>query len=66
MLKVAFYIKSILSYRIALFKVLSENGKNLQEFEESAGSCSFHECDIWVSFTYLEYLSNTCFHIWFI
>ncbi|XP_034313756.2 tuberin isoform X2 [Magallana gigas] len=26
-----------LPYRIALFKVLSENGKNLQEFEESAG-----------------------------
>lgn len=52
MSKVAFYIKSILSYRIALFKVLSENGKNLQEFEESAGSCSFHECDIWVSFIY--------------
>lgn len=48
-------LKSILSYRIALFKVLSENGKNLQEFEESAGICTFREYfiyDVRVSFTF--------------
>jgi hypothetical protein len=37
-----FYNPILSLYRLGLFKILSENGRNLQEFEESAGKSFNH------------------------